>query len=272
LIRDNHKTTVQLSITASLIICCLCPVGTAQQSPSDTVPDSPSSSAQSPQTTKTNNPIQSGVALVQVLERKSLVFPDLATTKRTWTAWDKFKLAANNSIAVSTVGVALVTAAYGQAVDSPEGYGQGGEGYAKRFGATMARAASDNVFGTFLIASVMREDPRFYVKKGLSFRQSVTYAAVRVLKTRSDDGQSVTNFAGLLGPLAGEAVANTYYPEGNRGIGDTLIRYSADLGWRFAGNLVKQYWPNINKKLRLAPAASRIESDEKQPLETARDP
>jgi hypothetical protein len=218
------------------------------------LPDAPSSSAQSPQTTKGNNPIQGGVALVLVLERKSLVFPDLATTKGTLGPWDKFKLATNNSVAVSTIGAALVGAAYGQAVDSLEGYGQGGEGYAKRFGANMARAASDNMFGTFLIASVMHEDPRFYVKKGLSFRQSVKYAAVRVVKTRSDDGQPVTNFAGLLGPLAGEALANTYYPEGSRGVGDTFIRYSADLGWRFAGNLLKQYWPDINKKLRLTPA------------------
>ena len=129
----------------------------------------------------------------------------------------------------------------------------GAEGYAKRFGANMARAASDNIFGTFLIASVIHQDPRFYVKKGLSFRQSVIYAAVRVVKTRSDNGQSVSNFSGLVGPLAGEGLANTYYPEGSRGVGDTFIRYSADLGWRFAANLLKQYWPDINKKLRLAP-------------------
>src|SRR5262249_58557328 len=131
-------------------------------------------------------------ALVQVLERKSLVFPDLATTKETLSPWDKFKLAANNSVAVSTVGVALVSAAYGQAVDSPEGYGQGGEGYAKRFGANIARSASDNIFGTFLIASLIHQDPRFYLKKALSFRQSMNTPAVLSLKPRSANGQSDT--------------------------------------------------------------------------------
>jgi hypothetical protein len=253
-IRDKRKSVVWLSIISSLVVCWLCPAGAAQQNPSGALPDAPSSSAP-PQTTKRNNPIQGGTALVLVLERRSLVFPDLATTKETLSPWDKFKLAANNSVAVSTIGATLVGAAYGQAVDRPEGYGQGGEGYAKRFGANMARAASDNVFGTFLIASVMHEDPRFYVRKGLSFPQSVKYAAVRVVQTRSDDGRAVPNFAGLLGPMAGEALANTYYPEDSRGVGDTFIRYSADLGWRFAGNLLKQYWPDINKKLRLTPAA-----------------
>jgi hypothetical protein len=253
---DKPKAVVWLLIMAWLVACELCPGGAAQQNPSGTLPDAPSSSAQAPpQTTKGNNPIQGSMALVLLLERKSLVFPDIATTKEKLSPGDKFKLAANNSIAVSTIGASLVSAAYGQAVDSPEGYGQGGEGYAERFGATMGRAASDNMFGTFLIASIMHEDPRFFVNKGLSFRQSVKYAAIRVVKTRSDDGQTVTNFAGLLGPLAGEALANTYYPEGSRGVGDTFIRYSADLGWKFTGHLAKQYWPNINKKMRLTPAA-----------------
>ena len=156
-------------------------------------------------------------------------------------------------MSLSTIGAALTDSVYGQAINHPAGYDQGGEGYGKRFGADMARAASDHMFGTFLIASVFHEDPRFYVKKGLSFKQSVKYAAVRVAVTRSDSGDRVVNFAGLLGPLAGEALANTYYPEGSRGVGDTFIRYASDLGGKFGVNLLKQYWLNINKKLRLMP-------------------
>ena len=58
-------------------------------------------------------------------------------------AGEKFKLAVNNSVSLATIGAALVGAAYGQAINSPEGYGQGAEGYGKRFGSGMARAASD---------------------------------------------------------------------------------------------------------------------------------
>ena len=62
----------------------------------------------------------------------------------------------------------------------------------------------------------------------------------------------MVNYAGLLGPLAGEALANAYWPAQNRGVGSTLARYTADLGWRFGGNLLRQYWPKVNKELRLA--------------------
>jgi hypothetical protein len=239
----------------TIAVCCLLCVGSvAQQGQPGVSPNPPSTSAPPQTTPQGTNPLQSGMSFFKLLDRKSLVFPDLATNKEPFGTWEKFKLAANNSVALSTIGAALLGAGYGQAINSPEGYGQGGEGFGKRFGANMARAASDNMFGTFLIASVLHEDPRFFVRKNLSFKESVKYSAVRVVITRSDSGERVVNFAGLLGPLAGETLANTYYPEGSRGVGSTLTRYASDLGWRFAGNLLRQYWPTINKKLRLAPS------------------
>ncbi len=229
--------------------------------------DARSASTQSQTAPQATNPLQSGVVFIQLLKRKSLVFPDIATDMGRLNSWQKFELAANNSISLSTLGAALIASAYGQAINSPAGYGQGGEGYAKRFGSEMARAASDNMFGTFLIASVLHEDPRFYVKKSLSFKQSVKYSAVRVGATRNDSGERVVNFAGLLGPLAGEALANTYYPEGSRGVGNTFVRYASDQGWRFGANLLRQYWPTINKKLRLVPPVPEPRPAAKSPAD-----
>jgi len=241
-------------LISTIAICCLLSSGAvAQQNQTATSPDAHPANAQPQTAPQGTNPMHSGVTLFRLLQRKSVVFPDLATSVGPIGSWQKFELAANNSVALSTIGAALVGSAYGQATNRPSGYGQGGEGYGKRFGADMARSASDNFFGTFLIASVLHEDPRFYLKEHLSFKQRVKYAAVRVAVTRSDSGEGVVNFAGLLGPLAAEALADTYYPEGDRDVGSTFIRYGVDLGWRFGGNLLRQYWPSINKKLRLLP-------------------
>lgn len=234
--------------------CCLFSLtASAQQAQGEPVPDAPSPAQQTAATTQPVNPLQSSVSIFLELQKRSIIFPDLATTSGPLSTWGKFKLAANNSVSVPTVGSALIGAGFGQAIDSPAGYHQGMEGYGKRFGANMARSASDQFFGTFILASALHEDPRFYVKKDLNFKQSVEYAAIRVLYTRSDSGERVVNYSGLLGPLAGETLANTYYPEGNRGVGSTLIRYASDLGWRFGGHLLRQYWPTINKRLQLAP-------------------
>jgi hypothetical protein len=250
---DEGGVVLQRLVLTTAVCCWLCAGVLAQQSQPAAPPDAPSASVQTQTSSQGSNPLQDTMSFLQ---RKSVFFPNLATNSGPLSPWQKFKLGANNSISLATIGAALAGAGYGQAINSPKGYGQGGEGYAKRFGADMARSASANLFGTFLIASAFHEDPRFYVKKHYSFKQSVEYAAVRIVVTRSDSGERVVNLADTLGPLAGEALANTYYPEGNRDVSSTFIRYGSDLGWKFGGNLMRQYWPKINRRLRLAPESA----------------
>jgi hypothetical protein len=246
-----QRISLCLILAAPWLLICNCAM--AQQTQPEPAPDAPSQSQPSQTTPQPANPIQSSVVLFKLLQQKSLVFPDLATTEGHLSSWEKFKLAANNSVALSTVGEAMIGSAYGQIINSPSGYHQGFEGYGKRLGADMARAASDNLFGTFLLASALHQDPRFFVKKNLSFGQSVKYAAVRVIFTSTDAGEKQFNYSGLVGPAMAEGLANAYYPEQNRTAGSTLTRYATDLGWRFGGNLLRQYWPAINRRLRLAP-------------------
>jgi hypothetical protein len=260
-VKGNNRTARIRRLALTAMICCLmCAGGAAQQSQSTGLPDTPSASTQSQTAQQQSNPALSEAGFFEVLQKKSRVFPDLATERGPLDSWDKFKLAVNDSVSLSTIGAVAIGAGFGQAIDSPSGYGQGGEGYGKRLGANMARAASANIFGTFLIASVTHEDPRFYVKKHLSFKESIKYAAERLVITRSDSGERVVSYADLLGPLAGEALANTYYPEGNRGVGDTFIRYASDMGWKFGGNLLRQYWPTISRRMRKSPPATSTRS------------
>jgi hypothetical protein len=245
---------MQRILWTAAIFASLCASSLAQQNPSTPPPDAPSSTPQDQTDTHSNNPIQSSMGFFSLLQRKSLMFPNLATNEGPLSPWQKFKLAANNSVSLATITSDLLGAAYGQAINSPSGYGQGGEGFGKRVGAEVARSTSANLFGTFMLASMLHEDPRFYVKKNLSFMQSVKYAVVTVFVTRSDSGKQVTNYSGLIGPLLAEGLANSYYPDQNRNVSNTFARYGADLGWKFGGNLLRQYWPTLNRRLRLVPS------------------
>ena len=235
----------------AFLSCLTCATGIAQQKQTAAMPDAPSPEHQA--APEPQNAIQSGVAMVLTLQKKSVVFPDLATGQKHLSGWDKCKLAANTSVALSTIGAALLGSAIGQARDAPAGYGQELGSYGKRFGADWARSASYNVFGPCLIATVTREDPRFFVRNQIGFRESLKYAAVRLVMTRNDAGEQVVNYSGLVGTLAAEALANTYYPAGSRGVGSTLIRYSTDMATRYCGHLLRQYFPLVDRKLQLSP-------------------
>jgi len=193
------------------------------------------------------------VELFSLLEKKSIVFPDIAASTVALTPGQKFELFVDNSVSVHTFLWAAVGSLFGQAADSPTGFGVGGLGYPKRFGSSMARQASGEFFGTFVIASALHEDPRFFPEYNPTLKHSVKYSFRRLFVTRNDAGKDVTNMPGLLGPLLGEGLANVYWPDRNRTVGDTLFRYGLDLASRAAGNMFREYWPVVLAKMKHVP-------------------
>ena len=194
-----------------------------------------------------------GEALYNLLEEKSIVFPDIAASTERLSTGQKFKLFVDNSVSVHTETWALLGSAVGQADDSPTGFGESWDGYGKRFGSSMARQASSNFFGTFVLASALHQDPRFYPETNPAFFHAVKYSVQRVFVTRNDDGRDVPNWSGLAGPLMAEGLANVYWPDRNRTVGDTLLRYGLDLASRASGNMLRDYWPVLLGKISHAP-------------------
>jgi hypothetical protein len=183
------------------------------------------------------------VALFVLLNKKSIVFPDIAASPARLSTGRKFELFVDNSVSLHAWAGAAFGAGLGQAADVPGGYGQGGEGYEKRAGSSMARLASSNFFGTFLLASALHQDPRFFPVREPTVGRSVKYSLERVVVTRNDEGQDVANWSGLLGALLSESLANAYWPEQQRSAGWTFRRYGTDLAVRAGTNMLREYWP-----------------------------
>lgn len=231
----------------------------AQETPQpQTQPQSQTGPAPAPPTPPAQAPAPSapskvpGVALYNLLQEKSIVFPDIALSTERLTPGGKFQLFIDNSISVHTITYSMLGAAVGQADDSPTGFGEGWDAYAKRFGTSMGRQASSEFFGTFMLASALHEDPRFYAEINPSFGHAIKYSVQRVFIIRNDDGRDVANISGLLGPAMAEGLANVYWPDRNRTVGDTLFRYGLDLASRAGGNMLREYWPVFYGKVHHA--------------------
>jgi len=205
------------------------------------LPDTPSA-------TKTKKP-QSDV--VNLLAGKSRVLPNLAVNTRPMTDKEKFLLAIYNALSPVTVIGSAAGAGISQARNTRKGYGQGAEGYFKRWGAAMAFASSNQLIGTYAVASMLHEDPRYFVEDSGKLRESVRYAVSRVFICRKDDGGATTNWAGILGPLGAAGLANVYLPPDSQGVGDTFRNWGISLAFAAGTNIFREYWPHINKKLKL---------------------
>jgi hypothetical protein len=230
------------------------------------LPDSPQPKQQDAPSSRTGRTSP----FIGYITNKSFIFPDIATKPRPLSTVGKLELFVNQSISPPYVLVAGVDAAVSQARNVPEAYGQGWDAYGSRYGAAIARASSNSFFSTFLFASVLRQDPRFFPQSHPTFLGSVTYSAQQVFVTRSDSGRNVFNASGLFGPLAAETLANAYLPASEQTGAKTAERYGTDLAWKFAGNMFKDYWPTIFrslglKRLRVIPDPSSPDRPANQP-------
>jgi hypothetical protein len=207
-----------------------------------TLPDAPSA-----QIYPTQSSHQPQAQFIILLQRRSYCFPDLATKTAPLSARQKFTLFLNDSISGQAIVGSAASAGVEQGFNWLAGYGQGAKGYGKRFGASLARSASDSFFGTFLFATMLRQDPRFFIPRSPTFWHAAKYSLLRVVITRSDSGAATVNSSGLLGPLAGEGLANIYLPIEDRTLGNTFVRYATDLGWRAGENVLRAYWPGITE-------------------------
>jgi hypothetical protein len=110
-----------------------------------------------------------------------------------------------------------------------------------------------------LLPALLHEDPRYFVKLNGGFRARAGYALRRALVIRTDAGKETFNWPGTLGPLAAEGLANTYLPDSERTVGKTFERYGIRIGFSAANNLLKEYWPTIFKRLRIAKVAPGLQ-------------
>jgi hypothetical protein len=187
---------------------------------------------------------------VGILSRKSIFFPDLATDRCPLSSTEKFKLFVDKTIAPSTWVSAGFSAGEKQAFNTYPGYGQGWEGYGKRYGAAIANSASTNFLGTFLFPSLFHQDPRHFFYNRPGTWKKIEYAISRQIVTRTDRGGNAFNWSRVLSVIAAEGIANSYLPPDERTVGKTFERAGDRFAWGVGSTLIKEFWPVIFKKLR----------------------
>ena len=175
--------------------------------------------------------------------------PNAPSAVKPLTPGGKLKIAAFDAVHPLRIAGAAISAGIAQASDPYPEWGDGGEGYAKRFGAAVADEASGHIFKGFLFPSLLRTDPRYFRKAEGGAGARIAYAATRVFVTRTDSGHRTFNASEFLGAASSAALSTVYYPRSGSSTGDAVSRaglgIAADMGW----NVFKEFWPDIKRKL-----------------------
>lgn len=158
------------------------------------------------------------------------------------TAKQKFKLATRTVIDPFTVVVVAGAAGVEQAQNHFSGYGQGAQGYAKRFGAGYADTLTSTFIGAAILPSLLKQDPRYFYKGTGSVASRGLYALANSIICKGDNGRWQPNYSNVLGSMAAGGLSNLYYPEQNRDGADlTLENAAIAIGATAIGNLFQEF-------------------------------
>lgn len=154
----------------------------------------------------------------------------------------KFSLAWRDSIDPVTFLSAGFFAGIEQAQNTFKGYGQGAQGYAKRFGADYADGFSGDMLGGALFPSLFHQDPRYYYKGKGSIASRTMHAVAMSFLCKGDNGHWQFNYSAIAGDVAAGGISNLYYPSSNQnGIGVILDTTAIGIGEDAIGNIFQEF-------------------------------
>ena len=154
----------------------------------------------------------------------------------------KFELAWKSTIDPITFALTGALAGIEQADNTFSGYGQGAQGYGKRFGAAYADTVTGTFIGGALLPSLLHQDPRYFYKGKGSVRSRVFYAIANSVICKGDNRRWQPDYSGVLGSLAAGAISNLYYPAGSRsGVGLILGNTGIGIGETAVANILQEF-------------------------------
>jgi Carboxypeptidase regulatory-like domain len=155
----------------------------------------------------------------------------------------KFELGWKFVLNPFSFGISGAIAGIEQANNSFSGYGQGAQGYAKRFGATYADFVSGTFFGNVIFPALLKQDPRYFYKGTGSKKSRFLYAIANAVICKGDNGHWQPNYSSVLGSLAAGGLSNLYYPASNRnGVGLTFENTLIGIGGSAAAGVVQEFF------------------------------
>ncbi len=154
----------------------------------------------------------------------------------------KFELAWKSTFDPVTFLITGAVAGAQQANNSFSGYGQGAQGYGKRYGADYADAVTNTFIGSAILPSLLKQDPRYFYKGSGSAKSRTLYAIANAVICKGDNGRWQANYSNILGSLASGGISNLYYPAQDRnGAALTFENAAIEIGASAAANLLQEF-------------------------------
>jgi hypothetical protein len=167
------------------------------------------------------------------------------------TAKQKFRLAVNNvkdpSNLLTIGGLSALTIM----TDSHTADGPGFPGFAKNAGVSLTQDMTGEFFGTFLIPSIVHQDPHYHRMPNLSLTRRILHVLDAVVIAQSDTGVPMFNYATVVGTICTNSLGNVYVPGRKHSFGASAARISTSLATDPIGNAITEFVPDLARRINV---------------------
>ena len=157
------------------------------------------------------------------------------------TTRQKFELAWKTTVDPVTFGITGAVAGIQQAEDNFGGYGQGAQGFGKRYGAAYADLATNTFLSGAIFPALLKQDPRYFYKGTGSVGARILYAMAHSVRCKGDNGHWEPNYSNFLGSLASGGISNLYYPDSRTGAALTFENAAIGIASGAAVNVLQEF-------------------------------
>ena len=148
---------------------------------------------------------------------------------------------------------AATSAGITQAMDVPNSWGQGSEGYAHRFGNYLAKQATQRTL-RLTGELALHEDNRYYTSGEHGIARRIAYALKSSVMARANDGTQHISISEI-GSIAGASfISRTWQPSTNNSAGDGAVSFGIGMGVNAGLNVMREFLPDLTRHIfRRAP-------------------
>jgi len=148
-------------------------------------------------------------------------------------------------------GALLGSAAYVgllQEVNFPREWGQGGVGYGRRLGSTLAYSGLRNAM-SFGLDTALHQDPRYDRSNDTGFWRRTKHAFRRTILTRTDSGGETFATWRFGSAYGANFISNEWYPDRVNTVKLGLTEGTTQIGFDLLANIGSEFWPDVKKKI-----------------------
>jgi hypothetical protein len=130
-------------------------------------------------------------------------------------------------------------------------YGPGMTGLGRYVGVSYAQDMTGEFFGTFLISSIVRQDPHYHRMPNATIKHRIAHAIDQVVWTQGDNGKGMVNYADLGGFAIDNEIGNLYVPGWQTDLSASAERYATSLATAPIDNFVSEFLPDVARHIHI---------------------